>query len=117
MEQNYYLLLFCSILLLSYNVPVLHFYKVFLLVLLLFHFVCYILLLIHTIENAEHIIQNWDDILNYFKATGKIVLYTNLINTEMFPIDDNTIGINFLNGMTSFGKAVLSKKQNIESID
>lgn len=35
----------------------------------------------------------------------------------MFPIDDNTIGINFLNGMTSFGKAVLSKKQNIESIE
>lgn len=68
-------------------------------------------------ENSEYAIQNWNDILNYFKTNSKIVLYTNLINTEMLPIDDNTIRINFLNGITSFGKAILGKKQNIELIE
>lgn len=71
----------------------------------------------NSIKNTEHTIQNWNDILNYFKANGKIVLYTNLINTEMLLIDNNTIRINFLSNITSFGKAVLGKKQNIELIE
>lgn len=43
----------------------------------------------------EHDIHNWEDILQFFKSSGKIVLYTNLIDTEILPIDDNIIGINF----------------------
>ena len=56
--------------------------------------------------------QQWPNILNDFKNNGKIMLYTNLINTNAVEINDMTVGIEFPNGMTAFGKTVLEKSEN-----
>lgn len=60
--------------------------------------------------------EYWPQIVNDLKQSGKIVLYTNLINTKAKEINDMTVGIEFPNGMTSFGKAVLEKQENIREI-
>ena len=58
----------------------------------------------------------WPQILNDLKQSGKIVLYTNLLNTNAKEINDMTVGIEFPNGMTPFGKTVLEKPENIREI-
>ena len=58
------------------------------------------------------ITQEWTNILNDFKNNGKIMLYTNLLNTNAVEINDMTIGIEFPNGMTPFGKTVLERPEN-----
>ena len=58
----------------------------------------------------------WPQIVNDLKQNGKIVLYTNLMNTRAKEINDMTIGIEFPNGMTAFGKTVLEKQENIREI-
>ena len=40
------------------------------------------------------------------------MLYTNLLNTNAIEVNDMTIGIEFPNGITPFGKAVLEKPEN-----
>ena len=60
--------------------------------------------------------EYWPQIVNDLKQSGKIVLYTNLVNTRAKEINDMTVGIEFPNGMTSFGKAVLEKQENIREI-
>ncbi len=60
--------------------------------------------------------QYWKNIVDNFKRTGKIMLYTNLLNTNATEINDMTIGIEFLNGITPFGKAVLEKPENKKEI-
>ena len=62
-------------------------------------------------------IENWNDFLNYLKSSGKIMLYTNLFNTELLPINKNTVGINFINGFTSFNKTTLKRESNIKLIE
>ena len=54
----------------------------------------------------------WTDILNELKRDGKIMLYTNLINTKAKKLNDMVIGIEFQNGITAFGKTVLEKPEN-----
>ena len=56
--------------------------------------------------------QYWQDIVNNFKKNGKIMLYTNLLNTNAIEINDMTVGIEFPNGITPFGKTVLEKPEN-----
>ena len=58
----------------------------------------------------------WPEIVNNFKKDGKIMLYTNLMNTNAKEINDMTVGIEFPNGITSFGKTVLEKAENINEI-
>lgn len=58
----------------------------------------------------------WNEIINKLKSNGKITLYTNLINTKAKEIND-TLQIEFKNGITAFGKTVLSKRENIEDIE
>lgn len=58
------------------------------------------------------ITQEWPNILNDFKNNGKIMLYTNLLNTNAVEINDMTVGIEFPNGMTPFGKTVLERAEN-----
>ena len=57
--------------------------------------------------------KSWPKIVNDLKQDGKIVLYTNLMNTSAEQLNDNTVGIKFRKGMTAFGKAVLDKQENI----
>jgi DNA polymerase-3 subunit gamma/tau len=66
---------------------------------------------------AGPIESNWKNIVNDFKSSGKIMLYTNLINTNAKEINDMTVGIEFPNGITPFGKAVLEKSENINEIE
>ena len=56
--------------------------------------------------------QYWQDIVNNFKKNGKIMLYTNLLNTNAVEINDMTVGIEFPNGLTPFGRTVLEKPEN-----
>ncbi len=60
--------------------------------------------------------QYWSEILTDLKQNGKIVLYTNLINTQAKEINDMTVGIEFKNGMSAFGKTVLEKPENVREI-
>ena len=58
----------------------------------------------------------WPQIINDLKYNGKIVLYTNLINSSAVELNDMTVGIKFPNGLTSFGKTVLEKHENKQEI-
>ncbi len=60
--------------------------------------------------------EYWPQIITDLKQSGKIVLYTNLLGTKAKEINDMTVGIEFPNGMTSFGKTVLEKQENIREI-
>ncbi len=65
---------------------------------------------------SGNITKEWPKIVSNLKDSGKIVLYTNLINTEASELNDMTVGIQFKNGITSFGKAVLEKQENIHEL-
>ena len=56
--------------------------------------------------------QYWPNIVNNFKKNGKIMLYTNLLNTNAIEINDMTVGIEFPRGLTPFGKTILEKPEN-----
>ena len=60
--------------------------------------------------------EYWPQIMQDLKQNGKIVLYTNLMNTRAKEINDMTVGIEFPNGMNSFGKTILEKPENIKEI-
>ena len=60
--------------------------------------------------------EYWPQIVTDLKQSGKIVLYTNLINTRAVELNDMTVGIEFPKGMTPFGKAVLEKQENIKEL-
>ena len=60
--------------------------------------------------------ESWPKIVNDLKQNGKIVLYTNLINTRAKEINDMTVGIEFPNGLTAFGRTVLEKQENIKEL-
>lgn len=60
--------------------------------------------------------KSWPKMVTDLKQNGKIVLYTNLINTKAEQISDSTVGIKFPKGITAFGKTVLEKQENIKEI-
>ena len=60
--------------------------------------------------------KSWPKIVNDLKQNGKIVLYTNLMNTSAEQVGDSVVEIKFQKGMTAFGKAVLDKQENIKEI-
>lgn len=65
-------------------------------------------------EPGEYV-SFWSEVINKLKSSGKIMVYTNLINTKAKQVND-TLQIEFKNGLTAFGKTVLSKPENIEEI-
>ncbi len=74
-----------------------------------------------TVEKKQNvhsgpIAKEWPNIVNDFKSNGKIMLYTNLLNTNAVEINDLVVGIEFPNGLTSFGKTVLEKPENKNEI-
>ena len=71
---------------------------------------------IDTKSYSSDLSKSWPKIVNDLKQNGKIVLYTNLMNTKAEQINDETVGIKFQNGITAFGKAVLEKQENIKEI-
>ena len=44
------------------------------------------------------------------------MLYTNLMNSVAKEINDMTVGIEFPKGLTSFGKTILEKPENINEL-
>ena len=60
--------------------------------------------------------EYWPQVVNDLKKNGKIMLYTNLMNTVAKEINDQTIGIEFPRGLTPFGKTVLEKQDSIKEI-
>lgn len=60
--------------------------------------------------------EYWPQILKDIKQNGKIVLYTNLMGTRAKELNDMTVGIEFPNGMSTFGKTVLEKQENVREI-
>ena len=67
----------------------------------------------HTSANA---LKNWSKIVNDLKQAGKILLYTNLLNSNAVEINDMTIGIEFPKGLTPFGKSILEKPENMQEL-
>ena len=61
-------------------------------------------------------IDEWPNIVNGFKQSGKIMLYTNLMNSTAKEINDMTVGIEFPKGLTSFGKTILEKSENMNEL-
>ena len=61
-------------------------------------------------------IENWGKIINGLKEDGKIMLYTNLMNTTATEINDMTVGIVFPNGITPFGRSVLDKPESVAEL-
>lgn len=44
------------------------------------------------------------------------MLYSNLVNTKGVVIDDMTFGIEFPNGLTSFGKSIIERPENMTEL-
>ena len=66
----------------------------------------------NTVLNKSEV-DYWQKVVNTLKQQGKIMLYTNLLNTTAKEINDMTIGIE---GLTAFGKPVLEKNENMQEI-
>ena len=62
-------------------------------------------------------IKGWPKIVTDLKQEGKIMLYTNLVNSTANEINDMTVGISFPKGLTPFGKTILEKSENISEIE
>ena len=58
----------------------------------------------------------WGKVIGQLKQTGKIMLYTNLMSGKAVELNDMTVGIEFANGLTAFGKSLLEKPENINEI-
>ena len=60
--------------------------------------------------------QYWGQIVDNLKKNGKIMLYTNLLNTNAVEINDMTVGIEFPGGISPMGKTVLDNAESISEI-
>ncbi len=69
------------------------------------------------VGGSGNIAQEWPKIVTNLKNNGKIVLYTNLMNTQATELNDMTVGIQFKGGLTPFGKTVLEKQENIHELE
>ncbi len=67
-------------------------------------------------SNAGKSVDYWSNVINNLKQQGKIMLYTNLLNTTAIEINDLTLGIEFPNGLTSFGKTVIEQPENMHEL-
>jgi len=65
-----------------------------------------------SVAGTGKIDEKWKNVLDLLRKSGKISLYTNLINTRAVELNDMVIEIEFPNGLTAFGKGVLEKPEN-----
>lgn len=63
-------------------------------------------------SNFHSLSKLWESILSDLRADRKMMLSANLMNTELFEIDTNTLSIYFPNGLTPFTKTLITKKEN-----
>lgn len=62
-------------------------------------------------------VKAWPNIVANLKQEGKIMLYTNLMNSNMVELNDMTVGISFPKGLTPFGKTILEKNENVAELE
>lgn len=62
-------------------------------------------------------LQEWPKIIRELKEAGKIMLYTNLMNSIASKINDLIIGIQFSKPVTPFGKTILEKSESISELE
>ena len=65
-----------------------------------------------TVKISGKYVPYWTTVVDKIKANGKIMIYTNLIGTKAKLIDDMTVGIEFPNKLSEFGKKVLNEYEN-----
>jgi DNA polymerase-3 subunit gamma/tau len=58
----------------------------------------------------------WPKVIESLKNSGKMILYSNLVNTKAKQKDDLTLEVIFPNGLTKFGKDLLSRPENMQEI-
>ena len=61
-------------------------------------------------------LEGWKDVVDGLKQSGKILLYTNLINSQAVEINEFTVGIQFPKGTSPFGKTILERPENIHEL-
>ncbi|TYQ14692.1 UNVERIFIED_CONTAM: DNA polymerase-3 subunit gamma/tau [Acetivibrio alkalicellulosi] len=61
-------------------------------------------------------LEVWEDVLKELKDNGRMVLYTNLLDTKIIEIDHRFVGVVFGEG-NSFGKMYVSKPENLEAVE
>ena len=54
----------------------------------------------------------WSKVITNLKQTGKIRLYTTLVNTKINPVNDLTWEVIFVNGLTDFTRKILEDSAN-----
>lgn len=68
------------------------------------------------VSTEGNYLKNWPNVVNNLKQNGKVMLYTNLLNSKAKEINDMTIGIEFAGGLTSFGKTVIERPENMQEL-
>ncbi len=58
----------------------------------------------------------WANVIDKLKEERKAMLFSNLNNTKAVLLDDMTVGIQFANGLNSFGKAVIERPENMNEL-
>jgi hypothetical protein len=58
----------------------------------------------------------WGNVIENLKEARMPMLYSNLMSTKAVLIDDLTVGIEFPNGLNSFGKGVIEKPENMQKL-
>lgn len=67
-------------------------------------------------NKVKGILDNWNEILNELKSLGRMVAYTNLLDTRAVELDSKQVGIIFKPG-SGFSKMIVSKAENSEAIE
>lgn len=60
--------------------------------------------------------EYWPKVIDTLKNSGKMILYSNLVNTKAKQKDDLTLEVIFPNGITKFGKDLLQRPENMQEI-
>lgn len=58
----------------------------------------------------------WGNVINSLKEQRMPMLYSNLLNTKAILLDDMTVGIEFPNGLNSFGRGVIERPENMAEL-
>ena len=67
-------------------------------------------------ENKVEVADFWGKVIDSLKAERQPMLYSNLLNTKGVILDDMTFGIQFQNGLNSFGKSIIEKPENMSEL-
>lgn len=66
--------------------------------------------------NTKNSQSFWGEVIDTLKEERKPMLYSNLLNTKGVLIDDMTFGIEFPNGLNSFGRSVIERPENLAEL-